>query len=209
VPTKATCSGPAAYWDPTEAPGPGGQSGVSVELGPQGGALDSAPTPGRGCGAGDAKKNTAKCGCLVPAPGGWAPPPPPAQGNRSGYSVPGYTPNGYGPNGYARNGYAPYGYAPGGYVPGGYAPTGSPNPYPYPNTYPSRTYPGAYAPTDGYPSGYYPPSTGNAPAVGNLCASPSGYGPAGYPVVDANGRLLCRVTATNTAPGVGVNLNGW
>lgn len=194
APAKSTCPGPAAYWDPTGPADTGAQPGVTVALGPLGVALDTSPTPDRGCGPHASKKNTGQCGCVVPAPGGWAPMPPPAPGNRSGYPLPGYIPNGS---------------APSGYVPSGYGPVGYPNPYSYPNSYPSRNYPSGYAPAAGYPSGFYPPNTGYAPTPGNPCANPSGYGPVGYPVVDSNGRLYCQVSATNTLPGVGVNLTGW
>jgi hypothetical protein len=191
---KSSCPGPAAYWDPSGTTGAGGQPGVAVALGPLGVAVDSTPPPGWGCGPRASKKNTDTCGCLVPTPGGWVPMPPPAQGGRSGYSVPGYTPNGY---------------VPSGYVPSGYAPAGYPSAYAYSNSYPSRNYPSGYAPEGGYPSGFYPPNAGYAPTPGNPCANPSGYGPAGYPVIDSNGRLLCRVSATNIAPGAGANLTGW
>jgi hypothetical protein len=186
---KSSCPGPAAYWDPSGMTGAGGQPGVAVALGSFGVAVDSTPPVGRGCGPHASKKNTGKCGCLAPAPGGWVPMPPPVQGNRSGYSVPGYTPNGY--------------------VPSGYAPAGYPSAYPYPNSYPSRNYPSGYAPAGGYSSGFYPPNAGYAPTPGNPCANPSGYGPAGYPVIDPDGRLLCRVSATNTAPEAGANPTGW
>jgi hypothetical protein len=191
---KSSCPGPAAYWDPSGTTGAGGQPGVAVALGPLGVAVDSTPPPGRGCGPHASKKNTGKCGCVDPAPDGWMPMPPPAQGNRSGYPVPGYTPNGYPPSGY---------------VPSGYGPAGYPSAYPYPNSYPSRNYPSGYAPAGGYPSGFYPPNIGYAPTPGNPCANPSEYGPAGYPVIDSNGRLLCRVSTTNTAPAAGANLTGW
>jgi hypothetical protein len=145
-------------------------------------AVDSTSTSNHGCAAGKTRKS--ECGCLVPAPGGWAPAPweaAPRQGNRSGYSwAPGDAPNGYAPNGSDPAGY----------------------PSPYPNT----GYPNGYGNAND-PSGYYPPNTGYSPASGNPCVT--GNGLAGAPVVDSSGRVFCRATASNTAPGAGLNRTGW